>query len=108
MITVPSRSQKVSDDEGMVSLAWWQFFNLLAPSQPLKESAITVSASPFAYTAQSNGNVLVTGGTVSAISLTRVSAHATGLTAGFIPVDNKDIVTVTYSSLPTMTFIPSI
>ena len=106
MITVPSRNQKVSDDQGMVSLAWWQFFNLLAPIQPLKETAITVTASPFSYTAQSNGHVLVTGGTISAISLTRVSAHATGLTAGFIPVGNKDMVTVTYSVLPTMTFIP--
>ena len=107
MITVPSRNQKVSDDQGMVSLAWWQFFNLLAPVTPLKESAITVTASPFSYTSHGNGYVLVTGGTVSAISLTRVSAHATGLTAGFIPVGNKDMVTVTYSVLPTMTFIPT-
>ena len=107
MITVPSRNQKVSDDQGMVSLAWWQFFNLLAPTKPAIESAITVGASPYSYTAQSNGHVVVTGGTVSAISLTRVSAHATGLTAGLIPVGNKDVVTVTYSVLPTMTFIPS-
>jgi hypothetical protein len=90
----------------MVSLAWWQFFNLLAPLQPAKEVSITVTGSPFSYTAQSNGHVLVTGGTVSAISLTRVSAHATGLTAGLIPVGNKDVITVTYSVLPTMTFIP--
>ena len=107
MITVPSRSQKVSDDQGMVSLAWWQFFNLLAPSKPAIESVITVGVSPYAYTAQSNGHVVVTGGTVSAISLTRVSAHATGFTAGFIPVGNKDVVTVTYTVAPTMTFIPT-
>jgi hypothetical protein len=106
LITVPSRNQKVSDDQEMVSLAWWQFFNLLAPVQPAKESSITVGASPFAYTAQNNGHVVVTGGTVSAISLTRVSVHATGLTAGLVPVGNKDVVTVTYSAAPTMTFIP--
>lgn len=92
----------------MISLAWWQFFNLLAPVQPIKEASITVTGSPFSYTAQSNGYVLVTGGTVSAISFTRVSAHATGLITGFIPVDNKDVVTITYTVAPTITFIPSI
>jgi hypothetical protein len=107
LITVPSRSEKVADDSGMLSLSWWQFFNLLAPLTPVKESSVAVTASPFSYTSQANGHVLVTGGTVSSITLTRVSAHPTGLTTGLIPVGNKDVVTVTYTGLPTMTFIPS-
>jgi hypothetical protein len=90
----------------MVSLSWWQFFNLLAPLSPVKESSITVTASPFSYTAQSNGSVLVTGGTVSAISLIRSSTYVTGLTSGLFPVSNKDVLKVTYTGLPTMVFFP--
>jgi len=68
--------------------------------------AVAVGASPFTYTAPFNGHVLVTGGTVSAISLIRQSAtFATGLTSGFIPVSRLDQVKVTYSSTPTMNFL---
>jgi len=74
-------------------------------AQPV--AAITVSASPFTYTAPAAGSVVVTGGTVSAIALIRQGTTvATGLTTGLIPVSRFDQVKVTYSVVPTMTFIP--
>lgn len=71
-------------------------------------ASITVGASPFAYTAPAAGSVLIVGGTVSAVTLKRGSpaAVAVGATAGSVPVSAGDIVTVTYSAAPTMSFVP--
>jgi hypothetical protein len=74
-------------------------------AQPV--ATVTVGASPFIYTASFSGSVAITGGTVSAIALIRQGASiATGLTTGLIPVSRRDQVQVTYTALPTMTFIP--
>lgn len=71
-------------------------------------AAITVTASPFAYTAPSAGTVVLSGGTVSAVTLKRgaPAAISMGETAGVVPVSAGDIVTTTYSVLPTMSFVP--
>jgi hypothetical protein len=71
-------------------------------------AAITVGASPYAYTAAAAGTVVVSGGTVSAITLKRgaPAAISVGETSGVIPVSAGDIVTVTYSAAPTMSFVP--
>lgn len=83
---------------------------LLQDPQPQSQPAANVAptGSPFAYTAPADGTVVVTGGTVSAISITRqTTSVATGLTVGVFPVSRLDILTVTYSpSAPTMTFLP--
>lgn len=69
--------------------------------------SVAVSASPFTYTAGFDGTIVVTGGTVSAISLIRQGTSvATGITAGLIPLSRLDSVQVTYSAAPTMTFFP--
>lgn len=71
-------------------------------------AAITVGASPYAYTAPAAGMVVVSGGTVSAITLKRgaPAAISVGETSGIIPVSAGDIVSTTYSVLPTMSFVP--
>lgn len=67
---------------------------------------LSVGTSPYAYTASVRGAVAVSGGTVSAITITRGGAVVqTGVIAGMFPVLNGDIVTVTYSAVPTMDFI---
>lgn len=106
MITIPSRNLKLTGQDGLLTLAWWQFFNALI-AKSLPESSITVTASPFSYTVQSEGAVLVQGGTVSQIQLKRVSAHTLGVTDGLFPVTTGDVITVTYTGLPTMVFFPS-
>ncbi|HUN00406.1 MAG TPA: hypothetical protein PLI96_07980 [Halothiobacillus sp.] len=68
---------------------------------------ITVGASPFAYTAPNTGSVVVSGGSVSSISLTRNVLIATGVTAGILSVKAGDVLTVTYSALPTMNLLPA-
>jgi lysophospholipase L1-like esterase len=66
--------------------------------------AITLGASPYAYTAQAAGIVAVSGGTVSAITLTRnsVVVWSASTFSDLVPVCLGDIVTVTYTVAPTM------
>lgn len=81
----------------------------LPDSAPLAQpvASITPTGSPFTYTAPFGGSVAVTGGTVSAISVSRQGTSvSTGVTVGLIPVARFDQVVVTYTGAPTMTFIP--
>lgn len=70
--------------------------------------AVTVSASPFLYDSDISGNLVIQGGTVSEISIVRGSSNViTGLTQGVIPMLRGDSVSITYSGLPTVTFLPT-
>lgn len=69
----------------------------------------TVPASPGVITAPGNGSMICSGGTVSALSISRdgVNSFPLGFLGGPIPVIKGDQITVTYSAAPTVTFIPS-
>lgn len=106
---LPSRLLRlISGDQGLVEPTWYQFLVRLAQLSAERPIApVDVGASPFVYTAFTIGHIFITGGTVSAISLER-SGVALAVPADiFIPVAANDTVTVTYSGLPDMTFIPS-
>jgi hypothetical protein len=67
---------------------------------PVGGGPITVGASPFAYTAGPvPEEVYVSAGTVTQISH---SGTSTGLTAGTFSLGPNEVLTVTYSSVPTM------
>ncbi len=71
--------------------------------------AITVGASPFAYTATATGSVAVSGGAVTNMTLTRGGTVVwnTTLSSAVIPVTLNDVVTVTYTTTPTMNELPN-
>ena len=81
----------------------WQPTGHLSPSAA---SSISPGASPFAYT-NNDGiaeEVVVTGGTVSSITLTRGGTTTASLgTSGIFTLAPGDVLTVTYSVVPTMT-----
>ena len=84
--------------------------NLLPDPTPRAQpvAAVTVSASPFTFTAPANGTLAVTAGTVSVISVIRQGVTvATGLVTGLIPVSRLDQVQITYAVLPTVNFLPT-
>lgn len=102
-----SRVQIAEPQTGNLDPAWRNFFAAMV-AQPGPIDAVVVGASPFAYTASESGHLHVTGGTVSAITLTRAgTVLATGMTSGFIPVSLGDVVAVTYSVKPTLNFVPN-
>jgi hypothetical protein len=89
--------------------SWYRFFQALqSGTPPQAESPITVTASPFTYTASQGGFVIVHAGTVSQIAFSRTSgtSYITGQTTGTFPVSAGDSVIVTYSGAPTITFVP--
>ena len=76
---------------------------------PANESPITVGVSPYTYSALVRGSVIVSGGTVSAIAFSRdgTTFYTTGQTAGMFTLNAQDRLRVTYTGLPTMTFVPT-
>jgi hypothetical protein len=78
------------------------FNNLVGSAQPIVSIATT--GSPFSYTASGRGFVTVTG-TVSGATLKRASTTI-DVSPSTIPVMNGDVVTLTYSVPPVVSFIP--
>lgn len=93
--------------EGRNVAVWYRFFQgVWNGTPPQTEQGLTVTASPFSYVAPRKGFVILTGGTVSAVSFTRTATYPTGQTAGIFPVSQGDTLNVTYSVKPTLTFVP--
>ncbi len=78
----------------------------LDKSQAAPES-VTVGASPYSYLAVRDGFLTLTGGTVTMQEYGRLGTFTdVGLLTSMLPVLAGDTIRVTYSALPTMTFIP--
>lgn len=88
--------------------SWFRWFQDQHNGLP-KGAEMTVAAggSPFTFTAPSGGYIILRGGTVSAVSVTRTVTTLTGQTAGIFPLSQGDQLTVTYTGLPVMVFVPS-
>lgn len=70
-------------------------------------SAVTVGASPVAYTAQVPGFLLISGGTVTGVTMTRGGVVTTfPASTALLPLSPGDAASVTYTVAPTITFIP--
>lgn len=98
----------VDPKTGLVASVWYQFLTRLqqlSAERPIVP--VDLDASPSVYTAFTIGHVFVTGGSGVSIVLERSGVTLACPSNVFIPVAANDIVTLTYSGLPTMTFIPS-
>jgi len=80
------------------------------PGRFLLPSGVTPGASPYTYqnTSGRPGDMIVEGGTVSAIAFSRGNAtfYGVGIVSGVFPLSEYDFLRVTYIVAPTMTFIP--
>lgn len=80
------------------------------PGRFLLPSSVTPGASPYTYqnTSGRPGDIIVSGGTVSAIAFSRDNAtfYGVGAVSGVFPLSAYDFLRVTYTVAPTMTFIP--
>ena len=87
---------------------WYKFFSALYKgTPPSAETALVVGISPWSYSAPAKGFVIIRGGTVSAVTFSRSMTTLTGQTAGIFPLAQGDVLTVSYSGLPTMTWVPT-
>lgn len=106
---IPTPTLPLTDPKsGLIASTWYQLITRLAQLTAERSfESVAVGASPFVYEAYTIGNIFITGGTVSSITLTRGGISLTVPTNRFIPVAANDIVTVTHTGAPTMTFVPS-
>lgn len=82
---------------------WNSFFMQLVQVAP---TAVPVTGpSPLSYTANTKGNLLVIGGTISNISLIRGTDTFNLTGQRIIPISIGDTVTITYSVAPAMNFL---
>jgi len=103
---VPSSQQPIAAAGGLVTPPWVRFFNaLVAAASPI--ASVDVGATPFSYRAGSSGTLLISGGTVSAVSLTRSGTTVSLGTVRSVLMANNDVVTISYSVVPTVDFIPA-
>lgn len=72
---------------------------------PISVTAVTVTASPFTYTAPADGFLSIVGGTVSGVSYVRQGLTTTLAVGSVVPVKKGDGVRITYSVAPTVTLI---
>lgn len=99
---------KFVNSAGNILQPWISYLQQFTIAPP-PFSTVIVGSSPFAYKSKEPGNIYITGGVVSAISLTRGTVTLSLVTTRpiLIPVAVDDIITVTYTGLPTIKFIPS-
>jgi len=103
---VPSSRQKMVTKEGNVTPEYQRFFNAIAGAAAPFVS-VTRTSSPMSYTAGAQGHLNINGGTISALSLRRAGSTVTLTTSvRMIPMSNADVVSITYTGTPTITFIP--
>jgi hypothetical protein len=106
MPTVPQSGQPIADPKGLVTQVWQRFFGaLVGPAAPIV--AVVVSASPTTFTASDSGSVVISGGTLTSVTLNRAGTTISFGTTRVVPVANGDLVTVAYSVAPTINFLPT-
>lgn len=104
----PNITQRFINITGIIIQPWIGYLQQFTIAPP-PFIDINVGASPFEYQAQEPGNIAISDGTVSSVTLTRGS-DTISLGAGtnrLIAVAINDIVTITYSVLPTIKFVPA-
>lgn len=110
MQTLPSVLSRFISSAGLIVEPWIQYLQQFTIAPPAFAPVI-VGTSPFAYEAKEPGNLFISGGTVSSITLTRgpdtIIVAPSTVNPRMIPVAIEDIVTITYTVLPTIKFIPS-
>jgi hypothetical protein len=95
--------------KGNTGKSWYRFFSGLKTGQPFGlPFALTAASSPFTYKAIQGGTVIIQGGTVSMVSFSRdgVTNFNTGQTQGMFPLSQGDVLIITYSGTPNLTFVP--
>jgi hypothetical protein len=105
-LVLPTYEQPLTKG-GQTASVWYRAFQgLVQGVPPSAERTITVGISPFSYTAPSKGFLIISGGIVTATQFTRTVTTLTGQTTGIYPLSQGDVLTVTYTGLPTVTWVP--
>ena len=104
----PNWKAPLVNPDGTASQAWFGYLIQLGGYAPAAIATVDVAGSPFTYTASAPGTLVVSGGTVLSITLTRAQmVVSVGFTSGSLPMSAGDKATIIYSSIPIVNFIPN-
>jgi hypothetical protein len=95
--------------KGTINSSWFRCWQGLFSGTPTANvSVVTVGVTPFTYAAPLGGTVIINGGTVSQVKFSRdgASFYVTGQAQGMFPVSQGDLLVISYSVPPTVTFVP--
>lgn len=107
MIQLPNLLAKLVDDRGLIQRPWNSFFQQFV-QQPPPFITLEPIADPFVYDSREPGTIAIVGGTITNVDLTRGAETLSLGAVRLIPVAIRDIITLTYSVVPTaIRFIPS-
>jgi len=107
MLPLPNIVQEFITSARQIKSPWIQYLQQFTITPPAFMD-ITLTGSPFDYTSAEPGNIFISGGTVTGITLTRgPDTIILPASSSLIPVSIDDTVRITYSVLPTVKFIPS-
>lgn len=99
-----------------------QVFNVAAATSPFEavnlsqyrtqdgqnSAAITLTGSPFSYTATGNGTMVISGNGVASLSVKRgTNTISVGAHYAPVPLRNGDVLTVNYIGTPVLTWVPN-
>lgn len=101
----PGAFQPVVGPGGLFTSPWVLWLAQFA-QQPGPITAAVVGASPWRFTASTTGNLVLSGGTISAVTLSRGGTTAAFGVQRTVPMANNDVATVTYSGVLTASFVP--
>lgn len=106
--SLPTYTQPIIESEN-TSKVWYRFWkDLWQGIPPATETVLSPMASPYNYQAMQRGFVIVQGGTVTLVQWSRTTGtnRVLGTTQGPFPVSAGDNLIITYSAVPTVTFVP--
>lgn len=113
----PSQTQKIVDSTGNLTIPWYRWFYTVAQQAWVgggggnggAASAVPVGTSPFDYTASLAGTIILSGGGITALEMSRDGATyiEIGAFRAPVPMSAGDILRVTWTqTAPAMTFFP--
>jgi hypothetical protein len=98
-------------DGGNTGRDWYRYWaGLFRGLAPGNVEPVTLTGSPYVYSAVRKGALIVNGGTVSAIEFSRdggTTYFTVGTMAGMFTVNASDLLKITYAVAPTVTFVPT-
>ena len=107
-LPLPNMTAPLVNKLGKIIPPWNSWFQQFAQAAAAVVSVL-VGTSPFSYTANNTGQVIISGGTVSNIAFVRGAITINLFTSTASPravlVSIGDTVVITYSVLPTVQFV---
>lgn len=107
--TVPTYTEQLTPGSHNNS-KWYRYFQQNeVGTPPSSETVVPAISSPFSYTATAKGFLIVSGGTVTSIMFSRTAGtfYLTGQTSGTFPMAQNDVLKITFSSKPTVVWVPT-